>query len=215
MPPSAARSGGSSAGTRTCSTPCWRASTPAATPPPSSWPGSRTRSAATRRSSSRAPVPPAPEPIRWSPAWAARRRRRHRAPEAAGPPLGEDPGPRMEAIETDLLILGGGGAGLCAALHAADRAPGLGITLVVKGLLGRAGCTRMVQGGYNAVLRAPDSLEAHLLDTLRGGGFLNDQELVWRLVDTAPARVAELEDRYGCFFDRNADGAIDQKPFAG
>jgi succinate dehydrogenase/fumarate reductase flavoprotein subunit len=121
----------------------------------------------------------------------------------------------MERIETDLLILGGGGAGLCAALHAADRAPGLGITLVVKGLLGRAGCTRMVQGGYNAVLRAPDSLEAHLLDTLRGGGFLNDQELVWRLVDTAPARVAELEDRYGCFFDRNGDGAINQKPFAG
>jgi succinate dehydrogenase/fumarate reductase flavoprotein subunit len=121
----------------------------------------------------------------------------------------------VERIETDLLILGGGGAGLCAALHAADRAPGLAITLVVKGLLGRAGCTRMVQGGYNAVLRAPDSLEAHLLDTLKGGGFLNDQELVWRLVETAPGRVAELEDRYGCFFDRNGDGAIHQKPFAG
>ncbi len=69
----------------------------------------------------------------------------------------------MERVETDLLILGAGGAGLCAALHAADRAPGLAITLVVKGLLGRAGCTRMVQGGYNAVLRAPDSLEAHFL----------------------------------------------------
>jgi succinate dehydrogenase/fumarate reductase flavoprotein subunit len=121
----------------------------------------------------------------------------------------------MERIETDLLILGGGGAGLCAALHAADRAPGLAITLAVKGLLGRAGCTRMVQGGYNAVLRAPDSLEAHLLDTLGGGGFLNDQELVWRLVETAPARLAELEDRYGCFFDRDGDGTIHQKPFAG
>ncbi|MBI3455221.1 MAG: FAD-binding protein [Candidatus Rokubacteria bacterium] len=121
----------------------------------------------------------------------------------------------MERIETDLLILGAGGAGLCAALHAADRAPGLGITLVVKGLLGRAGCTRMVQGGYNAALRAPDSLEAHFLDTLKGGGFLNDQELAWRLVETAPARVAELETRYGCFFDRGPDGRIHQKPFAG
>jgi succinate dehydrogenase/fumarate reductase flavoprotein subunit len=121
----------------------------------------------------------------------------------------------MERVDTDVLILGAGGAGLCAALHAADRAPGLAITLVVKGLLGRAGCTRMVQGGYNAVLRAPDSLEAHFLDTLKGGGFLNDQELAWRLVATAPARVAELESRYGCFFDRNAEGAIHQKPFAG
>jgi len=113
------------------------------------------------------------------------------------------------------LIIGGGGAGLCAALHAADRAPGLSIALVVKGLLGRAGCTRMVQGGYNAVLRAPDSLEAHFLDTLKGGAFLNDQELAWRLVATAPARLTELEDRYGCFFDRNAAGEIHQKPFAG
>ncbi|HEV8676890.1 MAG TPA: FAD-binding protein [Methylomirabilota bacterium] len=121
----------------------------------------------------------------------------------------------MERLDTDLLILGAGGAGLCAALHAADRAPGLAITIVVKGLLGRAGCTRMVQGGYNAVLRAPDSLEAHFLDTLKGGAFLNDQELAWRLVETAPARVAELENRYGCFFDRDTDGAIHQKPFAG
>src|SRR5205823_7951422 len=123
--------------------------------------------------------------------------------------VGSDP------MQTDLLILGAGGAGLCAALHAADRAPGLAITVVVKGLLGRAGCTRMVQGGYNAVLAPPDSLEAHLLDTLKGGGFLNDQELVWTLVTEAPGRVLELESRYGCLFDRGTDGHIHQKPFAG
>ena len=121
----------------------------------------------------------------------------------------------MDTVETDLLILGAGGAGLCAALHAADRAPGLRITVVVKGLLGRAGCTRMVQGGYNAVLTPPDSLEAHFLDTLRGGGWINDQELVWTLVNEAPRRVLELEARYGCFFDRTDDGRIHQKPFAG
>jgi len=121
----------------------------------------------------------------------------------------------MESLETDTLILGAGGAGLCAALHAADRAPGLSITLVVKGLLGRAGCTRMVQGGYNAVLASPDSLEAHFLDTLRGGGWINDQELVWTLVSEAPKRVLELESRDGCFFDRTPDGQIHQKPFAG
>jgi len=121
----------------------------------------------------------------------------------------------METVESDLLILGAGGAGLCAALHAADRAPGLTIAVVVKGLLGRAGCTRMVQGGYNAVLTSPDSLEAHFLDTLRGGGWINDQELVWTLVNEAPRRVLELEARYGCFFDRTNDGKIHQKPFAG
>ncbi|HXD95428.1 MAG TPA: FAD-dependent oxidoreductase [Candidatus Acidoferrum sp.] len=118
-------------------------------------------------------------------------------------------------LDTDVLILGAGGAGLTAALHAADASSGLRVTVVVKGLLGRAGCTRMVQGGYNAVLTDPDSLDAHLLDTLAGGGWINDQELVWTLVTEAPRRVLELESRYGCLFDRTPAGRIHQKPFAG
>jgi succinate dehydrogenase flavoprotein subunit len=118
-------------------------------------------------------------------------------------------------LDTDILILGAGGAGLTAALHAADTSSRLRVTVVVKGLLGRAGCTRMVQGGYNAVLTDPDSLRAHLLDTLAGGGWINDQELVWTLVTEAPRRVLELESRYGCLFDRTPAGRIHQKPFAG
>jgi succinate dehydrogenase/fumarate reductase flavoprotein subunit len=125
------------------------------------------------------------------------------------------PDSAIDTIDTDLLILGAGGAGLCAALHAADRSPSLSVIVVVKGLLGRAGCTRMVQGGYNAVLAEPDSIEAHALDTLKGGGWINDQELVWVLVNEAPGRALELEARYGCFFDRHPDGRIHQKPFAG
>jgi succinate dehydrogenase/fumarate reductase flavoprotein subunit len=121
----------------------------------------------------------------------------------------------IDAIETDVLVLGAGGAGLCAALHAADRSPNLSVTVVVKGLLGRAGCTRMVQGGYNAVLAPPDSIDAHFLDTLQGGAFINDQDLAWTLVTEAPGRVLELEARYGCFFDRHPDGRVHQKPFAG
>jgi succinate dehydrogenase/fumarate reductase flavoprotein subunit len=121
----------------------------------------------------------------------------------------------IERRETDVLVLGAGGAGLCAALHAADASPSLRVTVVVKGLLGRAGCTRMVQGGYNAVFTAPDSLDAHLADTLTGGGFINDQEMVWTLCTEAPGRVLELEARYGCFFDRTPEGRIHQKPFAG
>jgi succinate dehydrogenase/fumarate reductase flavoprotein subunit len=125
------------------------------------------------------------------------------------------PDPDLEVVDLDVLILGAGGAGLCAALHAADASPALQVGVVVKGLLGRAGCTRMVQGGYNAVLTPPDSLDAHLLDTLKGGGWINDQELAWTLVNEAPARVLELESGYGCLFDRNRDGRIHQKPFAG
>jgi succinate dehydrogenase/fumarate reductase flavoprotein subunit len=121
----------------------------------------------------------------------------------------------VDVVDLDVLILGAGGAGLCAALHAADASPALRVGVVVKGLLGRAGCTRMVQGGYNAVLTPPDSLEAHLLDTLKGGGWINDQELAWTLVNEAPGRVLELESRYGCLFDRTREGRIHQKPFAG
>src|ERR1044072_3704038 len=101
----------------------------------------------------------------------------------------------IDSLDTDILILGAGGAGLCAALHAADHSPDLSITVGGKGLLGRAGCTRMVQGGYNAVLGHPDSVEAHLLDTLYGGGWINDQELVWTVVKEARARGVEREAR--------------------
>lgn len=120
-----------------------------------------------------------------------------------------------DTLTTDVLILGGGGAALCAALHAKRRAPSLRVTLIVKALVGKSGCTRMVQGGYNAVLNPADSLERHFEDTIRGGAFLNDQDLVWILVTRAPHMVAELENAYGCFFDRNADGTIHQKPFGG
>jgi succinate dehydrogenase/fumarate reductase flavoprotein subunit len=89
------------------------------------------------------------------------------------------------------------------------------ILITVKGLLGKSGCTRMVQGGYNAVLHPQDSLAQHFQDTIEGGTYLNDQELAWTLVQTAPERIRELETRMGCFFDRNPDGTIHQKAFAG
>ncbi|MGQ0664577.1 MAG: L-aspartate oxidase [Pseudomonadota bacterium] len=121
----------------------------------------------------------------------------------------------MKRIQTDILILGAGGAGLFAALHAHRADPSLRIAIVVKGLLGKCGCTRMVQGGYNVALAPGDSLERHFMDTIEGGGWLNDQELAWILVSQAPARVRELENELGCFFDRNPDGTIHQKAFAG
>lgn len=120
-----------------------------------------------------------------------------------------------DTLETDILIIGAGGAGLLAAMHARETSKNLRITIAVKGLLGQSGCTRMVQGGYNAVFHPGDSLEKHFKDTIQGGGFLNDQELAWKLVEEAPQRIVELENRAGCLFDRNPDGTIHQKAFAG
>ncbi|MHB1587081.1 MAG: L-aspartate oxidase [Acidiferrobacteraceae bacterium] len=121
----------------------------------------------------------------------------------------------MKHLSTDILILGSGGAGLFAALHAHAAVPDRKITIAVKGLLGKCGCTRMVQGGYNAALSSGDSIERHFTDTLEGGKWLNHQDLAWTLVENAPVRVRELENEYGCFFDRNADGTLHQKAFAG
>jgi fumarate reductase flavoprotein subunit len=87
--------------------------------------------------------------------------------------------------------------------------------VAVKGLLGKCGCTRMVQGGYNVALAAGDSIERHFMDTIEGGKWLPDQDLAWTLVTTAIERVHELENELGCFFDRNPDGTIHQKAFAG
>ena len=116
---------------------------------------------------------------------------------------------------TDILILGSGGAGLFAALHAHKAAPGLSITVAIKGLLGKCGCTRMVQGGYNVALADGDSVERHFMDTIEGGKWLPDQELAWKLVTLAVERIHELENELGCFFDRNPDGTVHQKAFAG
>jgi fumarate reductase flavoprotein subunit len=123
--------------------------------------------------------------------------------------------PAIRQIDTDILILGAGGAGLFAALHAKKAAPDLDVTIAVKGLLGKCGCTRMVQGGYNVALAPGDSVERHFMDTIEGGKWLNNQDLAWKLVVEAQVRIRELENELGCFFDRNPDGSVHQKAFAG
>jgi len=120
-----------------------------------------------------------------------------------------------QTLKTDILILGSGGAGLFAALHARQANPDLDVTIAVKGLLGKCGCTRMVQGGYNVALSPGDSVERHFMDTINGGKWLPDQDMAMRLCRTAVTRVQELENELGCFFDRNADGSLHHKAFAG
>ncbi len=121
----------------------------------------------------------------------------------------------VERHDTDILILGAGGAGLFAALHALQTTPDVKVTIAVKGLMGKCGCTRMVQGGYNVALGAGDSVERHFMDTIIGGKWLPNQDIAWKLCETAVIRVRELENEIGCFFDRQPDGTLHQKAFAG
>jgi succinate dehydrogenase / fumarate reductase flavoprotein subunit/fumarate reductase flavoprotein subunit len=121
----------------------------------------------------------------------------------------------MEIFKADILIIGMGGAAQLAALNAYDANPDLKILIVTKALRGKGGCSRMVQGGFNVVLNSKDSHEKHLRDTLKGGQFINNQDLAKTLVEQATPTVKELETLYGCFFDRNPDGTVHQKPFAG
>ncbi|MFB3059248.1 MAG: L-aspartate oxidase [Gammaproteobacteria bacterium] len=122
---------------------------------------------------------------------------------------------QYQTFQTDILILGSGGAGLFAALHAKKANPDLKVTIAAKGLVGKCGCTRMVQGGYNVALSPGDSVERHFMDTINGGKWLPDQDMAMRLCETAVIRVQELENELGCFFDRKADGSLHHKAFAG
>src|SRR3954471_13523934 len=121
----------------------------------------------------------------------------------------------VETVQADLLIVGMGAAAQMAALYAHDARPDLKILIATKALKGKGGCSRMVQGGFNVVLSPKDSHERHLMDTLKGGQYINDQDLASTLVEQATATIKEMETLFGCFFDRNKDGTIHQKPFAG
>ncbi len=111
----------------------------------------------------------------------------------------------MRTIETDVLVVGSGGAGLWAAIRAAEA--GVRTFLVDKGLVGRSGNTVMASGlSVVGPWHLPgDGPEVLLHDTLEGGQFLNNEKLARILIDEAPERVAELEE-WGLTFDREADG---------
>lgn len=121
----------------------------------------------------------------------------------------------VSKVKADLLIIGMGAAAQMAALYAHEINPELDILIVTKALKGKGGCSRMVQGGFNVVLTPRDSHEKHLMDTLKGGQYINDQYLARTLVEQATPTIKEMETKFGCFFDRNPDGTIHQKAFAG
>jgi succinate dehydrogenase / fumarate reductase flavoprotein subunit len=118
----------------------------------------------------------------------------------------------FETHQHDVLIIGAGGAGLRAAVAAAEA--GVSVGLVCKSLLGKAH-TVMAEGGIAAALGnvdPQDNWEVHFADTMRGGQMINDYRMVEVFAKEAPDRVYELE-RWGGLFDRTPDGLIMQRPF--
>ena len=118
----------------------------------------------------------------------------------------------FEIIDTDVLIVGAGGAGCRAAIAASDL--NQDVLIITKDVLGKAH-TVMAEGGYNAALAnldPDDSWEYHATDTVKAGAFLNDQNLVEVLAKEAPDRVYDLEN-FGGIFSRTPDGLIMQRPF--
>src|ERR687897_2829546 len=114
----------------------------------------------------------------------------------------------------DVLIIGAGGAGLRAAIEAADA--GVSVGLVCKSLLGKAH-TVMAEGGIAAALGNVDdrdNWQVHFSDTMRGGQYVNNWRMAELHAKEAPDRVRELE-AWGALFDRTRDGRILQRNFGG
>lgn len=108
-------------------------------------------------------------------------------------------------LETDVLVVGGGGAGASAALVLQEN--GVKVTLVTKLRLGDAN-TMMAQGGIQAADKPNDSPAIHYLDVMGGGHFTNEPELVEALVMDAPRVVRWLEE-LGCMFSKRPDGVME------
>src|SRR6187399_1461721 len=119
-----------------------------------------------------------------------------------------------DRIEHDVLVIGAGGAGLRAAIEAANA--GARVGLVCKSLLGKAH-TVMAEGGAAAAMANVDdrdSWRVHFADTMRGGQYLNNWRMAELHAKEAPDRVRELE-AWGAVFDRTKDGKILQRNFGG
>ena len=113
----------------------------------------------------------------------------------------------------DIVIVGGGGAGLRAAIAAAEISNKLSIALVSKVYPMRSH-TVSAEGGTAAVLRENDSLDLHAKDTIFGADFVADQDAVEAFVKEAPGELIQLE-HWGCPWSRDPDGRVSARSFGG
>jgi succinate dehydrogenase flavoprotein subunit len=119
----------------------------------------------------------------------------------------------MDALSHDVLLVGGGGAGLRAAIAAAEVNPKLSIAVVSKVYPMRSH-TVSAEGGAAGVVKPDDSLDEHAYDTISGGDWMCDQDAVEAFVKEAPLELLQLE-RWGCPWSREPDGHIAVRAFGG
>ncbi len=119
----------------------------------------------------------------------------------------------MDPTSYDVLVIGGGLAGIRAAIAVAETNPRLKIGMVSKVYPMRSH-TVSAEGGAAAVLSKDDSYDTHAFDTIKGSDYLADQDVVEAFVREAPLEVVQME-HWGCPWSRNADGTIAVRPFGG
>ncbi|VEJ21074.1 fumarate reductase (quinol) flavoprotein subunit [Neisseria animaloris] len=119
----------------------------------------------------------------------------------------------MSTIQADMVIVGAGGAGLRAAIAAAESNPDLNIALVSKVYPVRSH-TVAAEGGAAGVILPHDSFDAHFHDTVAGGDWLCDQEVAEYFVKHCPHELIRLE-QWGCPWSRKADGSVNMRRFGG
>ena len=119
----------------------------------------------------------------------------------------------MEIIKEDVIIMGGGMAGLRAAISAVESNPTVSVGLVSK-LYPLRSHSVSAEGGTSAVLNPKDSFDLHSFDTIKGSDYLADQDAVEEFVKIVPEQIYTT-DRWGCPWSRNADGTISQRDFGG
>ena len=119
----------------------------------------------------------------------------------------------MDPTSYDVLIVGGGLAGIRAAIAVAETNPRLKIGMVSKVYPMRSH-TVSAEGGAAAVMAANDSYDTHAFDTIKGSDYLADQDVVEAFVREAPLEIVQME-HWGCPWSRNADGTIAVRPFGG
>jgi fumarate reductase flavoprotein subunit len=119
----------------------------------------------------------------------------------------------METINTDVAIVGAGGAGLRAAIAVAEADPSLRVALISKVYPMRSH-TVAAEGGAAGVIKDNDSFDNHFHDTVSGGDWLCDQDAVELFIHEAPRELTRIE-HWGCPWSREPDGHVAVRPFGG